>query len=374
MLFRSLAVLTAGRCAAVGDPAWPAPIAQSVQAAIAALPPLLPPPAPGQEPFYIGFTSGSSGMPKGFRRHHQSWVESFRVSQHDFGEAMAGRIVAPGSLTASLFLFGALLGLWTGAGSVVQEHFSAERTLRDLASAPATVLVAVFARGMFRLVPILAGVVVGYVLAGKGWFGPETRILLPRLITYVALPPYLMSTIMRAFRRDGLLDFIQGALLPLAAVALTFVLAIIIGRIARVQRQHFGLFCASVSNSNTVFVGIPVNLALFGETSVPYVLLYYAASTVFFWTVGQYSITCDITDNTCCIPLRTRLLQVFSPPLLGFLTGIGLILLGWGIVQVGLSLQSHDPSQRSQGFLTLAGGIIITFAKEILDLIVGTGV
>ena len=42
-------------------------------------------------------------------------------------------------------------------------------------------------------------------------------------------------------------------------------------------------------------------------------------------------------------------------------------------VQVGLSLQSHDPSQRSQGFLTLAGGIIITFAKEILDLIIGTG-
>ena len=52
---------------------------------------------------------------------------------------------------------------------------------------------------------------------------------------------------------------------------------------------------------------------------------------------------------------------------------IGLILLGWGIVQVGLSLQSHDPSQRSQGFLTLAGGLVITFAKEILDLIMGTG-
>ncbi|MCO7137325.1 glutamyl-tRNA amidotransferase [[Clostridium] leptum] len=48
---------------------------------------------------------------------------------------------------------------------------------------------------------------------------------------------------------------------------------------------------------------------------------------------------------------------------------IGLILLGWGVVQVGLSFQSHDPSQRSQGFLTLAGGLVITFAKEILDLI-----
>ena len=50
---------------------------------------------------------------------------------------------------------------------------------------------------------------------------------------------------------------------------------------------------------------------------------------------------------------------------------IGMILLGFGIVQVGLSLKSHDPSQRANGFLTLAGGIVITFAKEILTLITG---
>lgn len=55
----------------------------------------------------------------------------------------------------------------------------------------------------------------------------------------------------------------------------------------------------------------------------------------------------------------------------GLIRAIGVILLGWGIVQVGMSLQSHDPSQRSNGFLTLAGGLIITFAKEILDLIIG---
>lgn len=50
---------------------------------------------------------------------------------------------------------------------------------------------------------------------------------------------------------------------------------------------------------------------------------------------------------------------------------IGMILLGLGIMQVGLSLKSHDPSQRANGFLTLAGGIIITFTKEILTLITG---
>lgn len=55
----------------------------------------------------------------------------------------------------------------------------------------------------------------------------------------------------------------------------------------------------------------------------------------------------------------------------GLIRAIGIILLAFGIVQVGLSLKSHDPSQRANGFLTLAGGIIITFAKEILNLITG---
>lgn len=50
---------------------------------------------------------------------------------------------------------------------------------------------------------------------------------------------------------------------------------------------------------------------------------------------------------------------------------IGMILLGWGIVQIGLALKSHDASQRANGFLTVAGGVIITFAKQILDLITG---
>ena len=48
---------------------------------------------------------------------------------------------------------------------------------------------------------------------------------------------------------------------------------------------------------------------------------------------------------------------------------IGIILLGWGVVQIGMSLQSHDPSQRSSGFLTFFGGLMIAFAKEILELI-----
>ena len=55
----------------------------------------------------------------------------------------------------------------------------------------------------------------------------------------------------------------------------------------------------------------------------------------------------------------------------GLIRAIGIILLAFGIVQIGLSLKSHDPSQRANGFLTLAGGVIITFAREILNLITG---
>lgn len=61
----------------------------------------------------------------------------------------------------------------------------------------------------------------------------------------------------------------------------------------------------------------------------------------------------------------------FSDFMFGLIRAIGMILLGLGIVQVGLSLKSHDPSQRANGFMTVAGGIIITFAKEILNIIVG---
>lgn len=50
---------------------------------------------------------------------------------------------------------------------------------------------------------------------------------------------------------------------------------------------------------------------------------------------------------------------------------IGVILLGFGIVQIGLSLKGHDASQRAQGFMCFFGGLLIAFAKPILESIMG---
>ena len=55
----------------------------------------------------------------------------------------------------------------------------------------------------------------------------------------------------------------------------------------------------------------------------------------------------------------------------GLIRAVGMIILGFGVVQIGMSLKSHDPSQRANGIMTLAGGVVITFAKEILSLITG---
>lgn len=81
-------------------------------------------------------------------------------------------------------------------------------------------------------------------------------------------------------------------------------------------------------------------------------------------TIGVTSVYAAATD-----PIEV--VNNLSDFIFGLIRAIGLIMLGFGVVQVGLSLKSHDPSQRANGFLTLAGGIVITFAKEILDLITG---
>lgn len=85
--------------------------------------------------------------------------------------------------------------------------------------------------------------------------------------------------------------------------------------------------------------------------------------TIVMFTVGVTPVHADGD------PLQV--VNNLSDFIFGLIRAIGMILLGFGIVQIGLSLKSHDPSQRANGFMTLAGGVVITFAKEILDLIVG---
>ena len=79
---------------------------------------------------------------------------------------------------------------------------------------------------------------------------------------------------------------------------------------------------------------------------------------------------------TCCVPALAvddplAVINNLSEFIFSLIRAVGLILLAFGVLQLGLSLKSHDPSQRANGMLTIAGGIVITFTKEILTLITG---
>jgi long-chain acyl-CoA synthetase len=137
-----LGIIASGRCAVVGDPDWPLAVRAAVQAALPTQAATMPEPQ-ANTPFYVGYTSGSSGTPKGYRRHHHSWTSSFQACLDAFGPDAGTCILVPGRDSHSLFLFGMLLGLWSGAGVELQEQFSAGAALHTLRSGRTPCLVAV---------------------------------------------------------------------------------------------------------------------------------------------------------------------------------------------------------------------------------------
>lgn len=83
---------------------------------------------------------------------------------------------------------------------------------------------------------------------------------------------------------------------------------------------------------------------------------------------ASVALTAMSTTVFAADPLAT--INSLSDFIFSAIKAIGFILLGFGVVQIGLSLKSHDASQRANGFLTFFGGVIIAFAKDILDMII----
>lgn len=180
-------------------------------------------------------------------------------------------------------------------------------------------------QGVFTIVIMVS---LGYFLAIRGWFNQANSQLLPRLVNYVALPTYMLWNLMSTFDKSKLEHIVYGLAVPLVSMTLCFAAAVLVSRVIGMEPGHRGTFQSVFCCSSSVFVGLPVNLALFGEASVPYVLLYFLANALFFWTVGNYAISTDGKTGSAKILSLQTLKNIFSPPLIGFITAIALIMLG----------------------------------------------
>lgn len=184
----------------------------------------------------------------------------------------------------------------------------------------------IFLRSISGILVILGMILVGFVIGEKGWFDDKSRGLLAKLVTQVALPCYMLYTITQRFTAADLLKMLPALRFPALSMVVLLGIATGVARIFAVSQDHRGLFISMFFNSNTIFVGLPINQALFGDASIPYVLIYYMCNTTFFWTLGTYLIQRD-GEGEAQFDLKTSLKKVFSPPLMGFLLGLVLVML-----------------------------------------------
>ena len=183
-----------------------------------------------------------------------------------------------------------------------------------------------FLRSISGILVILGMILVGFVIGEKGWFDDKSRGLLAKLVTQVALPCYMLYTITQRFTAAALLKMLPELRFPALSMVILLGIATGVARIFSVRQDRRGLFISMFFNSNTIFVGLPINQALFGDASIPYVLIYYMCNTTFFWTLGTYLIQRD-GEGEAQFDIRISLKKVFSPPLMGFLLGLVLVIL-----------------------------------------------
>ncbi|OIM25522.1 malate transporter [Oenococcus oeni] len=185
----------------------------------------------------------------------------------------------------------------------------------------------VFLESGSGILMIILMVAVGYFLATRGWFSEDSTKLIAKLVTQVALPPYMISSITSDFSRQELLNILPDLRFPILSMMILFIVSIFFARLIKVRPIHRGLFESMFFNSNTVFVGLPINLAIFGRKSLPYVLVYYMANTMIFWTLGVYLIQRD-GETAERMSLQAIIKKIFSAPLIGFIIGVILVILG----------------------------------------------
>lgn len=184
-----------------------------------------------------------------------------------------------------------------------------------------------FLHALGGLFSILLMVSTGYYLTAKRRFTPENSALLPFLVNYVSLPTFMIWNLLSTFDRAKLLPLLSGVVVPALSMIISFCVAYMLSNVIGLAPNRRGTFRSAFFSSSAIFVGVPVNMAMFGESSIPYVLIFFLANAFLFWTIGNYSISLDGKTTPAKLISFASLRQVFSPPFIGFSIAVSLVLL-----------------------------------------------
>jgi len=222
----------------------------------------------------------------------------------------------------------------------------------------------------------------GFVLAKRKWFEGSSSALVSRLVMSLALPAYMISNLMSGYDRQKLLSMLPGLPIPFLTMTLAFAFASGLALLIRVPAGRRGTFASMFSLSNAIFIGLPVNLLLFGDESLPFVLLYYIANTTLFWTIGTLGIARDgmIRQGGHKAPVFSwsGLKRIFSPPLVSFMAAVALIMARITLPKPVMDLAEYLGNMTTPLSMLFVGIVIarvewkkMKFSTDLLFLVLG---
>lgn len=131
---------------------------------------------------------------------------------------------------------------------------------------------------------ILIGV--GMYLTWRNRLNDKNASLISHLVVRVALPGTIISNLFGSFTSESMRECLKGLVAPVLSILVMLAVGLLVAALLKMPKKRRGVFACMFAFSNTVFIGVPVSTALFGEGVLPYTLMYYFANTVIFWTIG----------------------------------------------------------------------------------------
>ena len=155
----------------------------------------------------------------------------------------------------------------------------------------------VFLTSLQSIIPIVLLISLGYFLKGQGMFNPTFSGNLSRFIMSVILPAGVFVSVLHHLHMSDLWNLRYGMLVVMLTYVIAYIVAFIMMKLLKVPKGRRGIFINMVVNDNCLFIGLPVQIALFGPEALPYFLLYYIGNTISVWLVGVFLIELDPLPN-----------------------------------------------------------------------------